>query len=268
MGGTRVAPMSKRVWGQADRREDRRVKSGIDAICVIDGSIFRARIFDLSWSGMTLLTGPRVPRATHLQVQCQLESGATATFEMEEIQRRSLHRGEFQFQRLGLRLISASSEGLDLFHEIAVKKATEAPESPVERPSPSHAKTRESRGLAPPGASGDNQDELSLRNYRRLTFQLPVLARVEGRQFRCHTMDISLRGLSLKAPEDFPKTEAIFPLSYSEPDGDEISLRVRETYRKPLDAPHRGWRIGLNAVGGSREFRRFLEKHNLWGTLE
>lgn len=258
--------MSKRHEDLNDRRENRRIKAAIDAVCVVEGRFYRARIFDLSWKGMTLLTGPKVPPAKRLQVQCQLESGATATFELEEVQRRSLSRGAYHFQRIGLVIDSTTSEVLDLFQEIAERQANED--------GCRDKRTKSSRMKLPVAESEDSEldadfahenMDLSLRTYRRLVFQLPVLARVAGEKYRCHTMDISLRGVSLQVPRDFPETDAVFPITYSDPDGDEISLRVRETYRKKLDHPLKGWRIGLNAVGGSREFRRFLEKHNLWG---
>jgi hypothetical protein len=101
------------------------------------------------------------------------------------------------------------------------------------------------------------------RAFFRLPFQLPVLARIGGTVFRCKSVDISARGLSILAQRDFPQMRDPFNLICLDPDGAEIRLRVRETNRRVTGQGGAFVRVGLMAVGGSRAFFHFLEKHKL-----
>lgn len=259
--------MTKPNAPHEERRKRRRVKAAVDARVTVAGEVFRARIYDVSWEGMTLLTGPRVPEHQMMKVEFEKKDGTPVFFELVERQRRHFVRDGQHVQRIGLSIRSSSDSATGFLMELGVARAQ--PRVVVKKsvgrqttlPKP---KTELSAQADESRESMDGSVRLKPeRSHQRLQFQLPVLARVEGRIYRCHSLDIGTRGLAIQAPEEFPKAEGPFPLIYLDPDGGEIALRVRESNRKPLPGRPGFLRVGLAAVGGTKEFREFLKKHKL-----
>ena len=254
------------MTSRPERREEKRYKKAVSAICEINGHYYKARTFDISQHGMTLLTGPTVPMTDTFMVECRLKNGASFVFKVEEMQRRVLRRGDKQFLRLGLSILNPPDDVMMFFQELAgvlVKQKTEdttddedIDTDPGLDDDHLHGDTGEAIGDYSDSKSGE------ARFHMRLEFRLPVMARVDGEIFRCETLDIGTRGISVRTPPDFPPTET-FSVIALDPTGPEIALSVREMYRVPMK-DQGGFRLGLRIIGGSREFRDFLKKHDLW----
>ncbi len=222
-----------------ERRKQNRYKKAIIAVCEFGNSQYRARTYDISEQGITLLTGPDVPELPRYKVRCRLPSGTEALFEVEEKQRRLLRRGEYSFLRLGLNIVNESLDIVIFFRELAELEVENEIRRKVQQPSK--------------GQSGDRS--------ARLTFQLPVLAKAADAVFRCETLDMGSWGLAVLAPDDFPTADS-FSLVCLDPDGHEIPIKAREMNRKTL--PGGGVRVGFMVVAGEKGFRGFVEKYARW----
>ena len=220
-----------------DKRVLRRFKRAITAICEVDGVYFQARTYDINERGITLFTGPKVPQAGTYKVHCTLPTDVSATFEVEERQRREMSRGDFHFLRLGLQITNESLDHVVFFRELAELQLTE--------------------GL---GEKLPDDETKRKRTNQRLSFQLPVLTKIEGKLYKCQTLDMGSWGLSVLAPLDFPRQKT-YQLRCIDPDGMEVP--VTALVRNWATLPE-GQRVGFMVIEGSRGFRSFVEKYAQW----
>ncbi len=221
-----------------ERRKFLRYQQAVKVLCQIQGEYFEAQTHDLSPQGLTIITANEIPLGTLFHVRCSLESGRETLLEVEERQRRYVHRGSLRYLRLGLHITQASPSSPDFFRELANLVQSRQVDNSQKAP------------------------RLKDRIHRRIQFQLPVRARVESRVYKCQTFDIGSRGASILVPPDFPDDET-FDLIIEDPVGGLIPLKVKTVYRELVMAPRSGYRIGVKAISGTAAFHQFLKRHDL-----
>ncbi len=238
-----------------ERRRQGRFKKTVTAICKLQGLHFKAVTYDISESGITLLAHPDLPFEDRFQLECVLPSGTSALFEVEEKQRRVIGKGKKRCLRLGLAIVNESLEIVEFLRELAELFMSETgdsqdldqtdsmtfdePPKPVKRP----------RG----GFGG--------RSHKRIQFQLPARAKIDGKSYRLQTLDMGSWGISVETPGDFPQFD-VFTLFLCEPDGREVAIMVQEKNRAKVGEGGEKLRLGLKVIGGAEEFQGFLDKHS------
>jgi len=88
------------------RRDKQRIKKRLNAFCEVNGSRYKARTYDISEHGMTLLTIPELPLVENYTVFCALPTGIWATFEVQEKSRKLICWRNLNVLRLGLNIRS------------------------------------------------------------------------------------------------------------------------------------------------------------------
>ena len=215
-----------------DRRSRLRYKKAIDGWCEVGGIRFEARTYDISEEGMTLFTLPTLPAVKNYTVHCRLESGLECDFEVEEKTRRALRRKNLHFLRLGVKIVGENLDTVVFFRELTELQA----------------KAGAFSNLADDSGKG------------RIDFQLPVVTNLENKTWRCQTLDMGSWGLSVLAPEGFPKAETCV-LTCIDPDGNDIRVVAQERNRAVVED---GIRVGFLVIEGNRSFRGFVEKYAQW----
>ena len=216
-----------------DRRKRLRYKQAIHGWCEVGGIRFEARTYDISEEGMTLFTLPTLPDVKQYTVHCRLENGLECDFPVEERTRRTLRRKNLHFLRLGVEITNRNLDMIVFFRELA-----------------------EIQAKAGAFATTTSQDD----GRGRLDFQLPVVASLAGKTWRCQTLDMGSWGLSVLAPQGFPKAETCV-LTCIDPEGNDIKIVAQERNRA---ATEDGVRIGFLVIEGNRSFRGFVEKYAQW----
>ena len=218
-----------------EKRRQFRFKRAITATCIVDGQHHPARTYDINRTGMTLLAGPRVPPRGDYLVRCRLDSGTTATFKVREIQRRALSRGPIRVLRLGLSIESRDEDTVRFFNELAELEMRGMP-----------------LAISRHRGGGD-------RDQERVAFQLPVLTRIDGVDWRCKTLDLGNWGLAVHAPANFPVQET-YQLVCVDPTGGNIPITAEVRHRHPHQD---GFRIGFAVIGGVEGFQRFIHRYDM-----
>lgn len=178
-----------------ERRRFLRYQQAVKVLCQIQGELFEAQTHDISPEGITIITTRDIPLGTVFHLKCRLDSGTEALFEVEERQRRYVHRGSLRYLRLGLHINLAAPNAPVFFKELA--QIVQAKQTKTD---------------------GMGNHPLRSRIFNRIQFQLPVRATVDGCVYKCQTFDIGSRGVSILAPPDFPDCEVI-DLTIEDPAG-------------------------------------------------
>ncbi|MDJ0837249.1 MAG: PilZ domain-containing protein [Acidobacteriota bacterium] len=223
-----------------EKRSCPRIKRAVRAVCEIDGIKYRARGYDFSEEGLTLLGMPIMPRAKNYAVICETDDGHKARFVVREVHRILLYRKKTRFLRLGLDIMSMDDRAQAFLHGLK----------------PPRVKPEEEKRTSPPPPQ-----YLSVsRDQKRLQFQLPAFARIGGRTYRCRTVDLCSWGLGVFAPDDFPRVD-IYDISFLDPAGKEIPLLVQEKNRRFDPTAEGQLRLGLQIIGGQDRYDNFLKRH-------
>lgn len=225
--------MGQAIQRGQDRRKHWRYKKAINGWCEVGGIRFESRTYEISEVGMTLFTYATLPAVKLYKVRCRLESGIETDFSVEEKTRRTLHRGNLEFLRIGVKIVEESLDTVVFFRELTEQQARE--------------------GLF-------KEPEEEAVSNQRLDFQLPVITTIEGEIWRCQTLDMGSWGLSVLAPSNFPKVEDLH-LTCIDPEGNDIIIRAQE--RNRASVPN-GIRVGFLVTEGARSFRDFVEKYAHW----
>ncbi len=89
-----------------NKRGRTRIQKRLNAFCEINGSRYKARTFDISENGMTLLVTPELPIAEKYTVFCALPTGVWATFQVQEKSRKLMTVRDLTVLRIGVNLLS------------------------------------------------------------------------------------------------------------------------------------------------------------------
>lgn len=232
-----------------DRREKERARATLQATCVVASKHYRARIFEVNHRGMTLICDPELPDVDRFEVVCRLKNARSFTFDVSPTNRQTLQRNPMELLRLGLKIHNATSWMDDFLCEFALERMREL----------SQEKTR-LETVRDESASGHFG-----RGFQRLEFQLPAIAYIDGKSYRCNTLNVSTGGMRLWAPADFPDV-AVFVMSYQVPDG--FPVRLTAGVKNRLKDKDGGWQLGLRVMSGNRQFGAFLRRFKIWKAPE
>lgn len=223
-----------------DRRRYLRFKKVMDAVVVLDDREYPAQTHDINQLGLSLLIAKDFPEATHYAVNCRLQSGRSARFEVLERRRMVLRKDDHQFLRLNLEIINESLDIVEFFRDLAktVQEVMFRDSGPI------------------------NDDSIDLTEWEtlpgleqgtraQLVFRLDAVIRHQGHDFACQTLALSPAGLVVWIPESFPEGGQSYPLSCRDASGeDDVSLLVRERARRPVDEATVS-ALGVKATAGS-----------------
>lgn len=224
----------------------------LPAACVVDGFRYTARTYQISEHQLTLVTSPDFPEVEQFVFDCRLDDSHQALLHLNTRQRKPVRWQGHAFHMLETEIDPQSNTVMAAFVD-HLKQHFEN-------------ETRTTAEAAERRARGEEvtQEEASdKRLHIRLTFNLPVLAAHETAKYQGMTRDFSIRGIGATFKEIIPQADSM-NLVCQDPDGQELTFRVREMNRQIEKSDSFPLRIGFKILSANKRYREFLEKHHLW----